>query len=158
MHIRFLNFKQRPKITLTMALRRLSKLLDDAFVKYRVDHDSITSTSVPFAVLSIDPRMYTRKNWLGINPFIFISGIKIIGTRESDNETVLEIIIDRGRTISIYCLLITNIGIVSCFLPALWAGIAFFFAFNIICFLCMFPLIARLIKSEIVDATSRSKL
>ena len=57
------------------ASERIGTLLSKEGVEYKVSGVSITSTKTPIAVLGIQPKLYSYSNWIGVNPFVFISGI-----------------------------------------------------------------------------------
>lgn len=58
-------------------LQRTAKLLTDEGVEYTIRELSIASTSTPFVVFGFQSRMYTGKNWVGVNPFACISAVVV---------------------------------------------------------------------------------
>jgi hypothetical protein len=59
------------------ALERIKGLLTKACVKYRAADLSVTSTQTPIVVFGFDPRLYSRTNWVGLNPFTYVSGVEV---------------------------------------------------------------------------------
>jgi hypothetical protein len=79
-------------------LRRVEKLLSSEGVSYKSNATTLVSTGTPLAVLGIQGRLYTRRNWLGINPFTHVSKLQL--TCESrDGRTNLILQIDRTRAV-----------------------------------------------------------
>src|SRR5512146_1752652 len=59
------------------ASERIQGLLSKEGVKYRSADLSIASTRTPIVVLSLQPKLYTHSNWVGVNPFVYISGVDV---------------------------------------------------------------------------------
>ncbi len=57
------------------ASERIESLLAREGVEYRTGTLSIVSIRTPLDVLGIQPRLYSRSNWVGLNPFAFVSGV-----------------------------------------------------------------------------------
>jgi hypothetical protein len=79
------------------ALERIKDLLTAEGVKFKQIDLQLKSTRTPIAILSIQPVLYTRRNWVGLNPFIFISKIVINAKQSNNTDVVLEILINRLR-------------------------------------------------------------
>lgn len=79
------------------ALDRVKDLLTAEGVSFEQVGPTVRSTRTPIIILGIQPKLYSRRNWVGLNPFIFVSGVTI-GTKVPDNKgTVVEISINRLR-------------------------------------------------------------
>ncbi len=83
-------------------IKRIGDLLVYEHVSFDATQDSIKSTHIPFPIVGFDKKMYTRKNWVGINPFIYISSIEMFFRESTTKETQIDISIDQYRTIVIY--------------------------------------------------------
>jgi hypothetical protein len=59
------------------ASERIEDLLSKEGVEYKGANLSIASVKTPIAVLGMQPTLYTHCNWVGINPFTFISAIDV---------------------------------------------------------------------------------
>jgi len=79
-------------------LRRAGALLSSEGVTFTSTPLGIVATRTPFVVLGVDPRLYTRKNWLGINPFTHVSGLDVTCERV-DRTTNVIVRIDRTRAL-----------------------------------------------------------
>lgn len=80
-----------------VASERIEALLSKEGVKYRATDLSVASIRTPIAVIGIEPKLYSRSNWFGINPFTFISGIEV-QCEERDNElTAVTVRVNRLR-------------------------------------------------------------
>ena len=79
-------------------LRRTAALLTSEGVRYKSTPLSIASTSTPFAVLGIQPRLYSRRNWIGLNPFAHASSVNLICER-AGHTTNIVLHVDRTRAV-----------------------------------------------------------
>jgi hypothetical protein len=67
------------------ASERIEALLSKEGVKYKTADLSVASTRTPIAVIGIEPKLYSRSNWVGVNPFTFVSGVEV-QCEQRDNE------------------------------------------------------------------------
>lgn len=81
------------------ALKRIGALLSREGVRYSSVDLAIASSKTPFAVLGLDPRMYTRSNWVGINPFAFVSGLNVSCEPVDGRSTKVRLQIHRRRAV-----------------------------------------------------------
>jgi hypothetical protein len=148
-NITHLNFN----LSVKEILQRMENLFKYEFISYRVDSTSIISNYIPIPLIGIDRRLYSKKNWIGINPFIFISKIELLVKPLDFQEGVqMKININKRRGIILYFIIIALIGFVSCNLPALWAAIILFSFVAVSSYLFIFYIcIKKLIISEIAN-------
>ncbi len=59
------------------AVEQIKTLLSEEHVKYRATEFSVITTQTLIAILGFQPQLYSRKNWVGLNPFAFVSGVDI---------------------------------------------------------------------------------
>jgi hypothetical protein len=59
------------------ALERIKGLLTKECVKYTAADLSVTSTEIPIVILGFDPRRVSHTNWVGVNPFVHVSGVEV---------------------------------------------------------------------------------
>jgi len=138
--------------TIQNLISRISDVFSDESIKFVTSTDSIRSTKVPLPLLSFDLRQYTRRNWVGINPFIFISEIMVILSKMDENNISIKLTIDQTRAVFIYAIILFLLSFVAINLPKGWIGILFFGSLACICYGFIFLLcINRFIKKEIVD-------
>lgn len=71
------------------AAERIEGLLSKEGVRYTAADLSISSVSTPIAVFGIQPRLYSRRNWVGLNPFAFVSGVNL--QFKEDGTVLLEL-------------------------------------------------------------------
>lgn len=57
------------------ALGRLVQLLETAGVKIEREEAGVRSIRTPIPMINVDPRLYSRRNWVGINPFAVHSAL-----------------------------------------------------------------------------------
>jgi len=86
-------------LTPQAASDRLAELLANEGVKYERRDLSIASTSTPIVVLGLQPRMYTRRNWVGINPFAYVSGVIVSCEPAGGSKTKVTVQVNRRRAI-----------------------------------------------------------
>jgi len=79
------------------AMGRIENLLTVEGVQFRTANLSLSSTATPIAVLGIQRRFYSRRNWVGLNPFAFVSGIDVRCEVHKDDGTRVFITVDRFR-------------------------------------------------------------
>src|SRR4051794_11697484 len=73
-------------------------LLSKRGVKIERTDTSFTSLSIPVVVLGIQGQLYSRDNWVGINPFVFISGIHFCFEWITANSTRVVVRVNRLRS------------------------------------------------------------
>ena len=82
------------------ALSRIGNLLAEEGVKFKEEAElSLVSTATPIVILSIQTRLYSRKNWVGVNPFVFISAIRVDCKQDGGSGTTIELRINRRRAL-----------------------------------------------------------
>ncbi len=133
-------------------IERLQALLRSEHINFHVDGNNIITTDIPLPIFSFDKRLYSRNNWLGINPFVVVSRIDfaIQGTANIQ----IDITIDRLRSFVIYLLIISLACLIVTSIPNLYFGICFFLFFIIISWLILFKLCIYLIVNEINKSLS----
>ena len=139
------------RLPVHVALARIEDLLSKEYVKYRVVNLSITSTETPIFIFNFDPRQFSRRNWVGLNPFAYVSGVDVRCQAGDNGQTKVIVCVNRFRTFLLgtfwvlWCLLLAGA------VPELWAkfipiAIACVSWFGIVSFLGDY-----LIKKEIGD-------
>ena len=78
-------------------LERIKGLLTKECVRYRTDNLSVTSTQTPVVIFGFDPRLYTHTNWVGLNPFAYVSGIELRCEPGGNGLTKVTVRVDRFR-------------------------------------------------------------
>lgn len=131
---------------------RVAELLAHEGVKFERNGFSIASTSTPIAVLGIDQRMYTRRNWVGINPFAYVSGVVVSCEPADGSKTKVAIQVNRRRAILWFVFWLACASLVGRAMPEpggviLFAGVAVAAWFGVVSFLGGY-----LVKTEIGKA------
>jgi hypothetical protein len=80
-----------------VASERIEALLSKEGVKYRAADLSVASTRTPFAVIGIEPKLYSHGNWFGLNPFTFVSGVEVRCEQSCDELTKVTVRVNRLR-------------------------------------------------------------
>ncbi len=130
------------------ALRGIEDLFNYESIKFLSDSNSIRSVQIPMPIVSFDRRFYSKKNWIGINPFIYISSIEINFKKPSTGKVIVDITIGQKRTFIIYLIVLLLTGMVAINLPNYWAGISLFSLVAIFTFIFK-VCVKKLIKYEI---------
>ncbi len=134
-----------------VASEQIEVLLSKEGVRYRTADLCVTSVRTPIAVLSIQPKLYSHSNWVGINPFVYISGVVVRLVPVDDCITKITIRVNRLRAI-----LFAALGIAIGFLAARAMpeplGTLFFLGFACVTWLGMVSFFGGyLVKKEISD-------
>ncbi len=79
------------------ASERIEGLLSKEGVKYRAANLSVASVRTPIAVLGIQPKLYSLSNWVGLNPFTFVSGVEVHCEEVDSRLTKVTVRVNRLR-------------------------------------------------------------
>lgn len=85
-------------------LARFGRLLADEYVVCHREGLWLRSTDTPMVLLNFDRRYRSRNNWVGINPFVYVSGIEI-ELAGAGEQTRIEVVINQDRTLFFHVLL-----------------------------------------------------
>jgi hypothetical protein len=78
---------------------RIEHLLSHEGVQYVANNLRVTSTSTPVVLLNFQSQLYTRRNWVGVNPFAFVTGVDIQCEASGSAGTRIIVRINRRRAI-----------------------------------------------------------
>ena len=93
-------FELKSRLAPREALSRIGNLLAEEGVKFKEEAElSLVSTATPIVILSVQTRLYSRKNWVGLNPFVYITAIRVDCKRDGSNGTTIELRINRRRAL-----------------------------------------------------------
>ena len=110
------------------ASQRIAALLSKEGVKYRTGELFIASTRTPTVLLSIQPRLYSQGNWVGLNPFAYVSGVDVLLKPGDEGVTRVTVRVNRSRAALFAVLGITGGLLVARAMPQP-AGVLFFAGF-----------------------------
>jgi hypothetical protein len=79
------------------ASERIEGLLSKEGVKYRAANLSVVSVRTPVAGLGIQPKLYSHSNWVGLNPFTFVSGVEAQCEQLDNGLTKVTVRVNRLR-------------------------------------------------------------
>lgn len=127
--------------SLDESLNRVAILLIREGVTIQKQSHSIKSIRTPVVFLGFDRRLYTKGNWVGINPFVFISGVEVKCSETTQGGTEIDIVVDQRRTSLIYFLALINVFVVASVLPNHELGILLFVVAGAALFFLLFKLI-----------------
>ena len=130
------------------ALARIGALLSYQGVDYVSTDSELISKSTPLAVFNFQSIGYTRRSWVGLNPFAYVSAVRVT-CLESSGHTEITVHIDRTRAV-LYALVWASVGLVAASQMPLRLGVPFMVAIIIIAWFANVSLLGgRLIRSEI---------
>ena len=93
-------FELKSRLAPREALSRIGNLLAEEGVKFKEEAElSLVSTATPIAILGIQTKLYSRKNWVGFNPFVFITSIRVDCKLDGGSGTIIELRINRHRAL-----------------------------------------------------------
>ena len=131
------------------ASQRIEALLLKEGVEYAAANLSVVSERTPVAVLGIDPKLYTHNNWVGINPFAYVSGVDVRFRPSIGGDTIVIVRVNRARSFFFAALGIATGLLAACAMPQP-AGVVFFVGFASAAWLGIVSFLGGyLIKSEI---------
>ncbi|HXX36088.1 MAG TPA: hypothetical protein VEM15_16580 [Thermodesulfobacteriota bacterium] len=84
------------------AMIRISNFLTSEHVDFQADLNSVKAEGIPIPLFSFDKRLYTKRNWVGINPFIFVSGVNFLIKESHSKQIQIDVNIRQGRAIFMY--------------------------------------------------------
>ncbi|HKS58176.1 MAG TPA: hypothetical protein VJS12_22965 [Steroidobacteraceae bacterium] len=94
-------------------LSRLVQLFEAGGVMADRADRTVRSVDIPLPLLSIDPHLYSRRNGVGINPFILASKVEAMAVRAEGGGTLLIVQIDRMRLLAVLAIAVAiALGIV----------------------------------------------
>lgn len=139
------------------ASERVEGLLSKEGVRYRATELSLASTRTPIALVSIQPRLYSRSNWVGVNPFVYISGIDVTFKPVDHESTSVTVRVNRLRAF-LFAASGIALGLLAARAMPEPAGILFFVGFT---FATWFGIVSflggYLVRKEISDRLRREE-
>lgn len=91
-------FSVATNLSVDDTLSRLTRLFEAGGVTVTRENDGLRSVRTPVPLLNVDPRLYSRRNWVGINPFALITSVEA-STTATGNGTVIDVSVDRRRLV-----------------------------------------------------------
>ena len=88
----------RSPLSAETTIGRVAELLTKAGVQHKKEGWSICSTSVPIVLLGFQRNLYSRRNWVGLNPFAFISGVDVRCRSDKSGSTEIIVEVNKFRT------------------------------------------------------------
>lgn len=142
------------RLSAETAIARVGDLLTKAGVRYRTEGLSIVSTSTPIALLFFQRMHYSNRNWAGLNPFTYISGVDVRCQSDKSGLTEIVVQVNRFRTLLfvVFYVILSAIGVVALLAESEPEGAFFFLAFGLAAWLGLVSFLGGyLIKKEITD-------
>ena len=147
--MRNINFTLNSDLSIAETTKTLTDLLMSEDIGFSVNQNIITTNHIPLPLAYRD--LHTKKNWVGMNPFVYISSMEITLIQINNVETQIRVNIDQQRAILLYLLYLCLVLMVVIAAQILLAGVLLFLLMAIISYVFLFSLmIKRLIKSEMV--------
>jgi len=86
------------RLSIETAIERIEDLLAKEGVQYRTADLSIASIGTPIALFSFQRILYSSRNWVGLNPFTFVSSVIVRCESSSGGLTRIIIQVNQART------------------------------------------------------------
>ena len=146
-----MKFSIETKLETRNVIAALQDRLMKRYVRIKTDNNSITSTYTPFSFHGLMPTVFSKDNWIGINPFQFISKIKIECKAEENKNTKVDINVYTAKRLWFWIVfwLMLPVALFAINLTAGFVGILFAAIINLIIY---HVFAVYLVKFEINDA------
>jgi len=149
----------RSGLSAEAVIARVGKLLAKEGVQFRAEGFSIYSISTPIVILSLQRILYSDRNWVGLNPFTFISGIDVLCRLDKTGLTEIVIHVNKFRTFlwvafSVWVSALTVLGISKPNGAILFIAVGLAAWFAVVWFGFVSFIGGYLIKKEITDCLS----
>ncbi len=94
-------FKIETNQSIEHAIKSICTLFKLRSIGYRKENSSLISEYIPisFMMINWDNRLYSRDNFIGVNPFLFIDSIRVDFSSGHNGVTILNIIVSRSRSL-----------------------------------------------------------
>jgi hypothetical protein len=92
-------FRLKTGLAAEEAMARVGRLLEAEGVDARQEGETIWSVRTPNPPYHWHRRWYSRRNWVGINPFTLITGIEVSCAKDPEGSTVLDVVVDTLPTV-----------------------------------------------------------
>ena|SRR5713101_3299330 len=135
--------------SLDQALDRVEALLSAEHVEVRRSANSLSSTHIPFPIINIDKRLYSRRNWVGINPFIYLGNVSVSYCVRASGSHYLDVRISRSRGAVLFAFALLLAVFVGAYAPEVKIGVAFSLFVICVAYIMFFVSPARLAYREL---------
>ena len=86
------------RLSTATVMQRMEDLFRGEGVQFARGDSSITSVKTPISLGRLDARNYSKRNWVGLNPFTFVSGVNVRCQSDANGILRINVEIDRFRT------------------------------------------------------------
>jgi hypothetical protein len=140
------------RLSAETTITRIGELLAKEGVQYRAEGLSIFSISTPIALLSLQRTLYSDRNWVGLNPFTFISGVDVRCQLDESGLTEIIVQVNKARTFLWVAFWVSISGLAASGFPTLEGAILFIGAVSLAAWFVLVSFLGGyLIKKEITD-------
>lgn len=105
------------RLSAETTIARVEDLLAKAGVQGRTEGLSIFSISTPIALLSFQRTHYSDRNWVGLNPFTFISGVDVRCQSDKSGLTEINVQVNKERTFLWVAFSVVSSGLAASAMP-----------------------------------------
>jgi len=107
----------------SLAFERIGALLAREGVAYVVSERSLVSTGTPVVLLGFQPKLYSHANWVGINPFAFVTGVDLSWEPGQGSATAITLRINQRRALLWVAFWVACSAMAATGLPRLWGSL-----------------------------------
>ena len=141
------------------AMQRVEDLFAKEGVEWRRGDLSITSVKTPIDILGIQSRLYSKKNWVGLNPFVFVSSVDVRCEPGEGDIVRINVRIDQFRTLMWVAIWVTCSGLAASAMPEPVGAILLIAVTLTIAWLALVRFLGGfLIKKEILDCLNAGSI
>jgi len=141
-------------VTSNRALDRVEALLCAEHVEVRRTADLVESVHMPLPFLNIDPRNYSRHNWVGFNPFTFLDAIAVSYRSNPATAGRIEVVMSRATAAAWFLFAVAIAAVIAARVPVVPVGIGFAVVFVVVSYIYLFHLPPKLAMRELETAVS----
>jgi len=104
-------------VSCSAALDRIELALSAGHVRVQRSDDAVKSTDIPVPLINIDRRLYSRRNGVGINPFVYLTSVTVSYRPNAAGQGTLQITLSRARGLYIFGAEVTLLAYVAAAMP-----------------------------------------
>ena len=134
---------------------RLTGLFEAGGASVIREDNCVRSVHTPVPLLNVDPRLYSRRNWVGINPFALVTGVEAAAA-PGDKGTQVNVRVDRRRMLLLLAFEVALIFVIAIDAPLLVVLAVSVFVLSLSGLLLRWSY--TLLRSEIQQALQRANL
>jgi hypothetical protein len=149
------SYELAARLPAAKAMQRMEGLFTEEGVQFTRTDTSITSLKTPIGLGRLDARNYSKRNWVGLNPFTFVSGVTVRCEPGAGDVRRISLEIDQFRAYVWFAFWAACSLAPATVMPRLEVAILFILGVTVAAWLLIVRFLGGfLIKEEILDSLS----